>query len=64
MPAAEEGAAVVRDAKKLLDAANLLHVPVEAALRRMERHGVEVVTLEWLQIAEDERLNAVIALVK
>ena len=41
----------------------------EAALRRMERHGVEVVTtemviFEWLATAEDERLDAVIKLIK
>ena len=41
----------------------------ETALRRMELHGVEVVTtemviFEWLETAEDERLDAVIALIK
>jgi nicotinamidase-related amidase len=41
----------------------------ETALRRMERHGAEVVTtemviFEWLETAEDERLDAVIALIK
>ena len=41
----------------------------ETALRRLERHGAEVVTtemviFEWLETAEDERLDAVIALIK
>jgi nicotinamidase-related amidase len=41
----------------------------ETALRRMERHGVEVVTtemviFEWLETADDARLDAVISLIK
>jgi nicotinamidase-related amidase len=41
----------------------------ETALRRVERHGAEVVTtemviFEWLETAEDARLDAVIALIK
>jgi nicotinamidase-related amidase len=41
----------------------------EAAIRRMERNGAEVVTtemviFEWLETAEDPRLHDVIALVK
>jgi nicotinamidase-related amidase len=41
----------------------------ETALRRMERHDVQVVTtemvlFEWLETAEDPRLDAVIMLVK
>jgi nicotinamidase-related amidase len=41
----------------------------ETALRRQERHGAEVVTtemviFEWLETAQDERLDAVIGLIK
>ncbi len=41
----------------------------ETAIRRMERHGVEVVTtemviFEWLETADDARLDEVISLIK
>ena len=41
----------------------------EAAIRRMERHGAEIVTaemviFEWLQTCEDEKFREIVALVK